>query len=261
MQMDQLMRADRLNFSLMACFPAALFAYFSALTLKASLSLSVYRRRAKRREEMRMLLHEAERALTNLKIAERRSVQQGMLIYALDALYAAVQRHQHLFTRDEWRSVRIDVLELADPRVPIDNKLVTVDALGENQGARAGAAPRRRATPLGQETHRSRWKQLVSISHAIARSHRSLARCSARVPATVSVGPFPRRFMAPTRHCATRARSDSKRSERGEKRCHVAVCRARDGATRVRDDDGVIDDDDGIQSLDDEPMDRDDGDA
>ena len=47
----------------------------------------------------------------------------------------------------------------------------------------------------------------------------------------------------------------------GEKRCHVAVRRARDGATRVRDDDGVIDDDDGIQSLDDEPMDRDDGDA
>ncbi len=133
MQMDQLMRANRLNFSLMACFPAALFAYFSALTLKASLSLSVYRRRAKRREEMRMLLHEAERALTNLKIAERRSVQQGMLIYALDALYAAVQRHQHLFTRDEWRSVRIDVLELADPRVPIDNKLVTVARLARTK--------------------------------------------------------------------------------------------------------------------------------
>ena len=71
---------------------------------------------------------------------------------------------------------------------------------------------------------------------------------------------------APTRHCATRARSDSKRSEREEERCHVSDPdvshrRARDGATRVRDDDGVIDDDDGIQSLDDEPMDRDDGDA
>ena len=67
--------------------------------------------------------------------------------------------------------------------------------------------------------------------------------------------------MAPTRHCATRARSDSKRTEPGEKPSHLAVRRARDGATRVRDDDGVIDDDDGIQSLDDEPMDRDDGDA
>ena len=63
-----------------------------------------------------MLLHEAERALTNLK-SPSGEAQQGMLIYALDALYAAVQRHQHLFTRDEWRSVRIDVLELADPRV------------------------------------------------------------------------------------------------------------------------------------------------
>jgi hypothetical protein len=57
---------------------------------------------------------------------------------------------------------------------------------------------------------------------------------------------------SPTRHLATRARSDSKRREREEERCHVSRRRARDGATRVRDDDGVVDD---------EPMDRDDGDA
>mgnify|MGYP003305971631 FL=1 len=133
MQMDQLMRANRLNFSLMACFPAALGMYTTVLAMKASLSLSVYRRRSKHREEMRMLLHEAERALTSLKIAERRSVQQGMLIYALNSLYQAIQRHQHLFSRDEWRSVRIDVLELADPSIPIDNKLVTVARLSRTK--------------------------------------------------------------------------------------------------------------------------------
>lgn len=133
MQMDQLMRANRLNFSLMACFPAALGLYTGTLAMKASLSLSVFRRRQRCREEMRMLLHEAERALTNLKIAERRSVQQGMLIYALNSLYAAVQRNQHLFTRAEWRSARVDVLELADPSISIDNKLVTVARLARTR--------------------------------------------------------------------------------------------------------------------------------
>ena len=133
MQMDQLMRANRLNFSLMACFPAALGLYAGTIAIKASLSVSVYRRRKRQREEMRMLLHEAERALTNLKIAERRSVQHGMLIYALNSLYAAVQRNHHLFTRAEWRSVRVDVLELADPSVPIDNKLVTVARLARTR--------------------------------------------------------------------------------------------------------------------------------
>jgi len=133
MQMDQIMRANRLNFSLMACFPAALAIYSSAVTVKAYASMSLHRRRSKRREEMRLLLAEAERALCNLKIAERRSVQQGMLIYALNALYLALQRYHALFSKNEWRTVRADVLELADPSVPIDNKLVCIARLARTK--------------------------------------------------------------------------------------------------------------------------------
>ena len=133
LQMDQLMRANRLNFSLMACFPAALGMYGSVLTFKAYLSMSFFRQRAKKREEMRLLLSEAERALSNLRIAERRSVQQGMLIYALNALYLTLQRHQDLFSKAEWRSVRADVLELADPSLPVEHKLVTIARLGRTK--------------------------------------------------------------------------------------------------------------------------------
>ena len=133
MQMDQIMRANRLNFSLMACFPAALAMYSSVVAVKAYLSMTFHRRRAKRREEMRLLLAEAERALCNLKIAERRSVQQGMLIYALNSLYLALQRYHGLFSKNEWRTVRADVLELADPSISIDNKLVCIARLARTK--------------------------------------------------------------------------------------------------------------------------------
>ena len=67
-QMDAVMRANRLNFALMACFPASLLAFASykfSRTLGAS---RAFHSRRKAREEMRLLIADAERSLIRLKM-------------------------------------------------------------------------------------------------------------------------------------------------------------------------------------------------
>lgn len=84
---------------------------------------------------MRMLLAEAERALVELRYplssrsSSNQSFERGMLLFALNTLYQSVQRHRHLFSPAEWRSVRRDIMSLADNDIPVENKLTIVSRI------------------------------------------------------------------------------------------------------------------------------------
>mmetsp|Transcript_24655 Transcript_24655/g.61420 ORF Transcript_24655/g.61420 Transcript_24655/m.61420 type:complete len:637 (-) Transcript_24655:86-1996(-) len=134
LQMDQLMRANRLNFSLMAGLPA-LLAVFSLFSLgSTSLGNRTHRERAHNREDMRLLLAEAERALAELRYppnsrTNNQSFERGMLLFALNTLFISVQRHRQIFSPQEWRAVRHDIMSLADNDMTVDNKLTVVARL------------------------------------------------------------------------------------------------------------------------------------
>jgi len=57
------------------------------------------------------------------------SLSAGMLLYALNTLFQCVQRHRRLFSPAEWRSVRLDIMLLADNEVNIENKILTASRL------------------------------------------------------------------------------------------------------------------------------------
>lgn len=84
---------------------------------------------------MRMLLAEAERALVELRYplssrsSSNQSFERGMLLFALNTLYQSVQRHRQLFSPAEWRSVRQDIMSLADNDIPVENKLTIVSRI------------------------------------------------------------------------------------------------------------------------------------
>ena len=63
----------------------------------SSAGIRTHRHRTQNREDMRMLLAEAERALTELQYSENQSFASGMLLYALNTLYQSVQRHRQYF--------------------------------------------------------------------------------------------------------------------------------------------------------------------
>ena len=150
LQMDQIMRANRLNFSLMAGMPALLagfmstslgstslgeyFQSFFAILNDSDLCFSIpgvrtHRRRTQNREDMRMLLAEAERALTELQYSDNKSFASGMLLYALNTLFQSVQRHRQYFSPAEWRAVRADIMTLSDNDIPIESKSRVVSRL------------------------------------------------------------------------------------------------------------------------------------
>ena len=68
LQMDAVMRANRLNFALMACFPATLLVYGSFSFSKTVGVSRAFQKRRKAREEMRLLVADAERSLMRLKM-------------------------------------------------------------------------------------------------------------------------------------------------------------------------------------------------
>ncbi|ACO62636.1 predicted protein [Micromonas commoda] len=148
MQMDQIMRANRLNFSLMACMPAVLVgssffsiastsignertinSFSSFTTFSHTLGTRNYRTRTQSREDMRMLLGEAERALAELTYSRNKSFASGMLLYALNTLFQSVQKHRNCFSPAEWRAVRLDIMTMSDNEVPVESKLNAVARL------------------------------------------------------------------------------------------------------------------------------------
>ena len=60
---------------------------------------------------------------------ENETFHQGMLLYAVNALYASVQKHKRMFTPKEFRGVKLDAMALADVGVSIEGKLLTTQRL------------------------------------------------------------------------------------------------------------------------------------
>ena len=60
---------------------------------------------------------------------ENETFHQGMLLYAVNALYASVQKHKRMFSPKEYRGVKLDAMALADVGVSIEGKLLTTARL------------------------------------------------------------------------------------------------------------------------------------
>lgn len=135
MQMDQILLTNQINFALMAATPAVLATAGLLALLKHLVVRSPAAQRDAMRQELRLLLIEVDRALHNESVEDTPSEEEncmhiGILLFALNYLYRAAYRYRIAMGLDEWRSVRVDIIELAAPIVSNENKISIVQRMG-----------------------------------------------------------------------------------------------------------------------------------
>lgn len=129
LELNQILRANEINFAILAALPAFLFAVILVWLLRASLlqSKGAEGRGRASRVCRRMLLAEVERTIMTYQILRDEGQEgkmpwhYGMTIYLLDQFYKAVERHA--VASGEWSSLRGDILDLTKPKAGLFHKL------------------------------------------------------------------------------------------------------------------------------------------
>ncbi|EFJ26292.1 hypothetical protein SELMODRAFT_98278 [Selaginella moellendorffii] len=136
LELNQILRANEINFAILAAFPAVIFAVFLGYLIRVSLSKSKGAEGRGRKAQLRrrMLVAEAERAVIQYQLFKDKNEesqalwQYGMLLYALDRLYRALSKNG--ISKAEWFSLREDVLDLAKPNLDTHYKLLITARMG-----------------------------------------------------------------------------------------------------------------------------------
>ncbi|KZV30582.1 hypothetical protein F511_05732 [Dorcoceras hygrometricum] len=114
LELDQILRANEINFAILAALPA----FFLSLVL-AMLDSRAEGKGRVARIQRRLLLVEIERAIVNLQRCEAQGLEKdakcmyGLVLYFLDSLHSAVERHAQ--DTGEWICLRQDIVDLAKP--------------------------------------------------------------------------------------------------------------------------------------------------
>ncbi|GBG91003.1 hypothetical protein CBR_g51661 [Chara braunii] len=127
LELDQLLRANELNFALMAALPAIILSVFGLEVLRRAIR-SARGERGRGRSAVRrrrMLFADVERAVLACHVylidLPSGAAQHGMLLYSLEKLYLAVRARA--MENREWRRLREDVVLLSNPDIGVEQKL------------------------------------------------------------------------------------------------------------------------------------------
>ncbi|KAL5583066.1 hypothetical protein UlMin_015508 [Ulmus minor] len=137
LDLNQILRANEINFALLALLPALV------ICIGLPMSVLSWRRKNTRAEgrgrdariQRRLLLMEVHRQITLYQTFLNKGLENdaqctfGMLLYRLDCLYHAVERHAK--ASGEWQHLKLDILELGKPRLQIEEKLRVIDRTWE----------------------------------------------------------------------------------------------------------------------------------
>lgn len=130
LELDQILKANEINFAMLAALPA----FFITVILVSIVRLWLMKDKGAEgsgraaRLQRRLLLVEAERKIMEYQLLMDQQMQEknalwtfGMMLYTLDRLYKATERHAS--ATGEWQSLRADILDLANPRLAMHYKL------------------------------------------------------------------------------------------------------------------------------------------
>lgn len=131
LELDQILRANEINFAVLAALPAFLLS-FILMSIARQVAVSKgkgrdWRGRAAQLQR-RLLMVDVERAIMDCQLAQPEGIegppseQVGRLIYTLHLLYRAVQWPAK--RAGEWKSLRRDILDLAQPDLRAEQKLL-----------------------------------------------------------------------------------------------------------------------------------------
>ncbi|KAJ7565757.1 hypothetical protein O6H91_02G073500 [Diphasiastrum complanatum] len=129
LELNQILRANEINFAILAALPALATAVLVVAVLRMYFSQGKGAEGRGRAAQLRrrMLVAEAEKEIIYSQLSIDNGHEQeglwhyGMVIYALDRLYKAVETNKTFSS--EWSSLRGDILELAKPKLSTVYKL------------------------------------------------------------------------------------------------------------------------------------------
>ncbi|URE19305.1 hypothetical protein MUK42_37339 [Musa troglodytarum] len=137
LELDQILRANEINFAVLAALPA----FFLSLVLLMLVRAWVMRDKSAEgrgrvaRRQRRLLVVEVERRLVQFQTCMDQGKEEdarciyGMVLYSLDRLYKAAERHAK--ETGEWMSLQQDIRDLAKPDLETIYKLTVTSRMGQ----------------------------------------------------------------------------------------------------------------------------------
>ncbi|WOK96792.1 protein DGS1, mitochondrial isoform X1 [Canna indica] len=137
LELDQILKANEINFAILAALPAFFLSLLLLMFVRAWLKQdrgAEGRGRVARRQR-RLLVVEVEKRLVEFQACKDQGKEEdarymyGLMLYTLDRLYKAVEKHAK--ETGEWLSVRQDIVDLAKPDLRTTYKLVVASRMGQ----------------------------------------------------------------------------------------------------------------------------------
>ncbi|KAL6563725.1 hypothetical protein OROGR_002684 [Orobanche gracilis] len=129
LELDQILRANEINFAILAALPAFFLSLILAMLVRAWFKQDTRAEGRGRvaRIQRRLLLVEIERAIMQCQICKDQGLENdaqcmyGLALCFLDSLYCVVERHAK--ATGEWICLRQDIVDLAKPGLQTEHKL------------------------------------------------------------------------------------------------------------------------------------------
>ncbi|CAA0826250.1 dgd1 suppressor 1 [Striga hermonthica] len=129
LELDQILRANEINFAILAALPAFFLSLILLMLVRAWFKQDTRAEGRGRiaRIQRRLLLVEIERAIMQFQICKDQGLENdaqcmyGLALCFLDSLYCVVERHAK--TTGEWICLRQDIVDLAKPGIETGHKL------------------------------------------------------------------------------------------------------------------------------------------
>lgn len=123
LELDQILRANEINFAILAALPAFFLSFLLLMLVRAWLKKDTRAEGRGRvaRLQRRLLIVEVEKRIMQFRIFIDQGLENdaecmyGLGLYSLDRLYRAVERHAK--ATGEWLCLRQDIVDLAKPRL------------------------------------------------------------------------------------------------------------------------------------------------
>lgn len=130
LELDQILRANEINFAILAALPAFFLSLLLLGLVRAWFKKDTRAEGRGRiaRLQRRLLLVEVEKRIMQFQICMDKGLEKesecmfGLVLYSLDRLFRAVERHAK--ETGEWLSLRQDIIDLAKPNLQTSYKLM-----------------------------------------------------------------------------------------------------------------------------------------
>lgn len=135
LELNQILRANEINFAILAALPAFFLSLGVLMLLRAWVKQDTRAEGKGRiaRVQRRLLIVEVEKRIMQFQncidqgLDKDAQCMYGLVLYALDRLYRAVERHAK--ATGEWQCLRQDISDLGKPNLQISHKLMVTSRM------------------------------------------------------------------------------------------------------------------------------------